>query len=223
MNNRSMASASGSRATGVADTIMGPLEFLTRIPVTLLVSVATLWVATLAGSPDWLQFDTRTLEFGNVWTLLTCHLVHFNSEHLFWDLLVFAGIGGALEMKNRGLLLATLGLSALLIPILSVAGPATVTSYRGLSGIDTGLFAALATHQLIFMIREKNRSESLICGLLLAAMIGKSLFELITGATIFVSSSQFVPLPVAHLSGALTGAALAGLWCAVSTPLRARP
>lgn len=181
-------------------------NLLTGIPMTLTVAAVTLAIALLPGSMDGLQFD---IQAGQWWTLLTSHLVHYNGEHLFWDLVVFIGVGAALERKRTRLFVATLLLTALAIPPLAVLWQSSVMTYRGLSGVDTALFAAFAMHELIGCFRKQKHTEALLYGGLLVAMIGKSLFELVTGATMFVSSDEFVALPAAHLVGAGIGLMLA--------------
>ncbi len=179
------------------------------VSMTLLVALTTLLVATRPGASEHLQFDGGSFDLARGWVLFSSHLVHFGGEHLFWDLAVFTGIGVLLERLHRRLFAWTVFISAVMIPPLAVAGSPGVSTYCGLSGIDTALFAALATHQLIVALREKSPQECLVCSLLLLAMMGKSLFELASGSTLFVTDSHFVPLPAAHVAGALIGSAMA--------------
>jgi rhomboid family GlyGly-CTERM serine protease len=210
-----MSSLAKSLVTSPVQSVSRPVssigrvwQFVRRIPLTLAIAACAVGLAALPGALGWLQFDSQD---GSLWTLLTSHLVHYNVEHLVWDLAVFVGVGAALERKSASLYIMTLLTSALLIPPLAVAWESSVTSYCGLSGIDTALFAAFATGQLIDGVRARNMSEVLLFSGLLLAMVGKSWLELVCGSTLFVTSSAFQPLPVAHLAGAGLGLALAGI------------
>ena len=185
-------------------------RLVSTIPVTTLVVVAVLAIAAFPDAAGLLQYNSQA---GPWWTVLTGHLVHYNADHLFWDLVVFAGVGALLERRSRGLMLATLLGSGLLIPWLSVTGNPVVTTYAGLSGVDTALFAAFATLMGLDSLRQRRSAECCLYVGLLLAMLGKSLFELVTGSTLFVSSSAFVALPGAHVLGGGMGVLLAAFWC----------
>jgi hypothetical protein len=83
--------------------------------------------------------------------------------------------------------------------------------YRGLSGLDCALFALLA----VLVLGEKSESRNfrrfvvLLFFILFLAKIG---IEAALGTTLFVDNSRsgLVPVPVAHVAGAIAGT-LAGL------------
>jgi rhomboid family GlyGly-CTERM serine protease len=130
--------------------------------------------------------------------MATCHFTHFTYEQLAWDALVFLILGIACARRNRGAFQATLLASIIVVPIAVLAFAPNVTTYRGLSGIDSALFALLLT-------MESRRSRLVaLCG---AGFVMKLIFEMTTGATVFVSAADFAPVPVAHLSGAIVGLA----------------
>ena len=65
---------------------------------------------------SWATFDRTAIASGQLWRLITGHWTHWSAEHLGWDLLVFAVVGGALELRGRrGVFLIGTALSALLI------------------------------------------------------------------------------------------------------------
>jgi len=134
---------------------------------------------------------------GAAWRIVTCHFTHFTHEQLAWDALVFLLLGLACARRDRGAFQATLLASIVIVPIAVLAFAPNVTTYRGLSGIDSALFALLLT-------MEWRRSWIVtLCALGFAL---KVLFEMKMGTTIFVSSgTAFAPVPVAHLAGAATG------------------
>jgi len=158
----------------------------TTISLTLLALAAAL----LPGSSLELQRG------GAVWRIVTCHFTHFTYEQLAWDALVFLILGIACARRNRGAYQATLLASVLVVPIAVLMFAPEVTTYRGLSGIDSALFALLLT-------LESRRSW--LVALCAVGFAAKLIFEMKTGSMVFVSGAAFAPVPVAHLAGAVVG------------------
>jgi len=160
---------------------------------TISLTIVTLTAALLPGS--WLELQRG----GPAWRIITCHFTHFTYEQLAWDALVFLVLGLACARHNREAFQATLLASILLVPIAVLSFAPEVTTYRGLSGIDSALFALLLT------IEWRRSALVALCA---AAFAMKLLFEMTTGATIFVRGAAFAPVPVAHLAGAVVGVAV---------------
>jgi rhomboid family GlyGly-CTERM serine protease len=152
---------------------------------TILLALATLAAALVDGSILELQRG------GDAWRILTCHFTHFTYEQLAWDALAFTFLGVACERRNRGAYHATLLASIVLIPLAVLAFDPRIDTYRGLSGIDSALFAML-------VVSRRN----VFLGVLFA---GKIAFEFFTGGGVFVD--DIVVVPVAHVAGAVAGAA----------------
>lgn len=173
-----------------------------RWPVGALLGVL---FALLASSPTWAPvFEwQRGLTANEPWRLLTGHFTHWSADHLHWDLLVFAIFGALLEMRCRRafggiVLLSGLGLGVLL-PFLHPA----MEAYRGLSGIDCALAAAVGAVHL----QMRSRGERAI-GVAILAFVGvKVALEFNAAGPFFVDSAGagFVSLPAAHGIGALVG------------------
>ena len=168
----------------------------------------------------WATFDRAALAAGQLWRLITGHWTHWSGEHLGWDLLVFAVVGGALELRGRrGAFLLCTVLSALLVSGgVWVLRPEMV-EYRGLSGIDCALVTLVAVDLLRQSLRDRRWGLGLVLAGLLAGYLGKVVFELATGQTLFVDSGPglFVPVPLAHVLGGAVGIAL-GLLTPPPTP-----
>jgi membrane associated rhomboid family serine protease len=161
----------------------------TTLSLTLLAVAAAL----LPGS--WLVLQRG----GAVWRIATCHFTHFTYEQLAWDALVFLLLGIACARANRGAFRASLLASIVIVPI-AVLAFSSVTTYRGLSGIDSALFGLL-------LVNESRRSRIVaLCGVAFAA---KMIFEMRTGVTVFVHSDAFIAVPIAHVAGALVGVIVA--------------
>jgi len=146
-------------------------------------------------------FDGEGLELhrnAEVWRFVTCHFTHWSYEQLAWDALAFLLLAWVCERRNRVAFHATLLASAIVIPLAVLAFAPNVIAYRGLSGLDSALFAML--------IIEARRSRiAMLCGI---AFVAKIVFELTTGSLVFVThmGEGVAPVPIAHIAGAIVGA-----------------
>lgn len=157
---------------------------------------------------------TSVLEFSTTgtlapWRLLGCHALHWTGEHLFWDVIMFATFGYLCEAQSRSRLLTVLLTSALTIPIVVAATTPEVQSYRGLSGLDTALFSLFATSLAISGWQRRDWVLQIIGAGGIGLVLAKTVLEVATGATLFVSDSSFTPLPISHLVGIVVGCAVA--------------
>jgi rhomboid family GlyGly-CTERM serine protease len=184
------------------------LNAVRRLPAATLILVAfTIIVSLVPGMASWLQYDRFAVAHGAVWRVITSHFVHWSNQHLFWDALALGALGWMCEREGVARLLATVAAAALAIPLtLSFAQPQMPT-YRGLSGIDSALFALLAAIIARQAIKEQ---EGLRLGMAILISVGfaaKIGFELSTGGTLFVNSAAagMTPVPLAHVVGGLIG------------------
>ena len=182
-----------------------------RWQVTTTIAVASLVVALWPGASAVLEFDRVAVGAGDWWRILTGHLAHFGFEHLVWDTVVFAVLGVICERRHRMATLACLGVSAVLIPAAVWLLMPEITTYRGLSGLDTALFAFVGVMMCAQSCREGRHGRTVMTGLLLLGMVLKIGWEFYTDGGIFVrpSSDSFVPVPLVHLVGAVVGLAVA--------------
>jgi rhomboid family GlyGly-CTERM serine protease len=174
--------------------------------VTTALTVMTLVIALWPGASEALQFDRTAIEAGEPWRNVTSHFTHWSNEHLAWDLLVFFGLGCLCEQLDRQRFLVVIAAASLLIPFGLWILAANLPTYRGLSGLDTALFALLSAATLSTAYRERNWLVALLVAGLLAGLVGKTAFELVSGGTIFVQATEFQPVPLAHLIGGGVGA-----------------
>ncbi|MFQ5732226.1 MAG: rhombosortase [Planctomycetaceae bacterium] len=186
-------------------------ETSNRFPiVALCIAGAALAVGAFDSVADLLQFDRSAIEAGQSWRLLTGHLTHWSWDHVFWDLAVFAVLGSLCERENRARFVACVAASAILISAGVWCVLPGLETYRGLSGIDSALFALLAGSVLRDAIAERRWSWLVGTLLLLAGFLGKTVFEIATGTTLFVDSAaaNMLPIPLAHIIGAVVGLGL---------------
>jgi rhomboid family GlyGly-CTERM serine protease len=179
-----------------------------RVPCASLLFVLVAAAASLVpGVAERLQFDRAAIAGGQWWRLVTSHFVHWSSEHLFWDLLAFAVLGWLCERDHVRAFLRCVAYSAVLIPLVLAWATPDMTAYRGLSGIDSALFALLAVRVGHQAVAEKDGLKLGIAGVVAAGFAAKVGFELLTGTTLFVDSSAagMTPVPLAHVVGGFIG------------------
>jgi rhomboid family GlyGly-CTERM serine protease len=175
-----------------------------RLP--LVTTVIALLAVVVSASPPAsmsLQFDREAVLRGELWRVITCHVTHWTFDHFTWDVLTFALLGVIAEATGRRRFAACLVLSGVTVPLpVSWAHPELET-YRGLSGIDSALFALVLAD--LFRRGVVGRVLATAAGLALASKIG---FEWATGQTVFVDTgaeAPFAPVPIAHAAGAAMG------------------
>lgn len=178
-----------------------------RYPV---VTMALCLVAAAVAAWPWLQqtlqLDVLAIQHGELWRFLTGHLTHWNGNHFLWDIVVFAVLGALCETRDRSLFLATILIAAGAISTWMMSAPNGLQTYRGLSGIDTGLFSLLATLLVAEARTKGDRPVQWIVGMGAAGLILKTWWEFQSGATVFVDqTTDFVAVPMAHVAGGLTG------------------
>ena len=181
---------------------------VTHLPlITILLGLATVPIHFSPTLTAALELDRDAVLSGETFRLLTCHWTHCSPDHLLWDLVTFVVLGALCEHASRARLLGCLLGSVVAIPLAVLIFLPDMEVYRGLSGLDSALFALFA----ITLIRQKISSREwpwvgAIAAVLLA-FLGKTLYEVSTGATLFVDSqaASMVPVPLAHVVGAFVG------------------
>jgi rhomboid family GlyGly-CTERM serine protease len=186
-----------------------PATILRTLPTTIVVAALSLLAFTSPTLSQLWQLDFEAVAGGQGWRLLTGHLTHFGGGHLFWDLLMFVVLAAACEGQHRRHFASSLLLMAAGISVSLGLLRSDITVYRGLSGVDTGLFVWFVADQAIGWLRRREPATAALWLVPGVAVCGKLLFEIVTGQTLFVDSSHFIPLVESHLVGAAIGLALA--------------
>ena len=182
---------------------------------TMVIAVLTTVIFAFPALTVSLQLDFDSLVGGQCWRILSGHLTHYDGQHLFWDLLMFVVLGAICEHQMRksfGVFLVIMGTTVSLTVMFACSN---ISEYRGLSGIDTGLFAWLTLTQLRTCIAGRDRYFAAFWATSVFLLIGKLVFEVITGDVLFVQADGFKPILESHLAGAATGAL-----AAVAAPTR---
>lgn len=160
-----------------------------------------------AGARQALRYDRAALADGELWRLLTGHLVHLGPSHMLMNVAALAVLAFVLSplLRARDWLLGA-GLAALAIDAGLYGFHPAVGWYVGLSGVLHGLWATAAVKAL-----STGRIEALPLALLLVAKLG---YELLVGPVPFTGEIAAGPVvTAAHAWGALGGslAALIGV------------
>jgi len=179
-------------------------------PLTWLFAIAAVAIAFTPILPELLEFDAPAIRGGELWRFLTGHFTHWNLDHLCWDLSVFVVLGALCERRGRGAFLACVLGSAGAISLYALLALPELPVYRGLSGIDTGLFALLAVGLFADARARGNRGVQRLIAAAVMSLVVKTLFEFTTGGTLFVDHAEaaFVPVTMAHVLGAVVGLAV---------------
>lgn len=148
-----------------------------------------------------LRYEREAVLEGQVWRLLTAHLVHADWAHLAWNVaglvLVFALFAG--EYSRHDWLLVMLASTAAIDLGFLLLEP-DLAWYVGLSGVLHGVTAA----GLVAWLRE--RRDPLTIGVA-AIFVGKLAWEHLRGALPFTAGTLAVPvIHEAHSYGAIGGA-----------------
>jgi rhomboid family GlyGly-CTERM serine protease len=163
-----------------------------------------------------LQYDRGAMAGGALWRLLSQHWTHWSADHLIWDVVVFVALGAVCELRNRRRFLSGVGSAAVAISVgLMLLSPSLLTC-RGLSGIDSALFALLAADWL-----RQGGGRRLLGIAAVVLFLGKCTFEHVTGTALFVdaAATATVPVPLAHWIGFACGVACA--WSRDASPSQA--
>jgi rhomboid family GlyGly-CTERM serine protease len=181
---------------------------VTTVTCAILALVA--FVIPLVASAPALQYDRAATSAGEFWRLFTCHWTHWSADHLLWSAGTFALLAIACLRIAAGRGFLCVAASALTVG-LAVSVGTNLSQYRGLSGIDSALFAMLATICVMENLAARDRPRVAAFAALLFALGGKLAYECSTGRALFVheDGSNIHPVPIAHAAGAVTGVLLA--------------
>jgi|GEM_PF-314597 len=158
----------------------------------------------------WFEYDRVRIASGEYWRLVTGHLAHVSFEHFAWDVAAFVVAGIVCARLAPSLAWKTIAASAAAVPAALWALSPELELYRGLSGIDSALFAAAAVWIGAEAVARRDRVEAGLVGLAGGGFVAKIGYEWIVGDPFFLGgSSGMVAVPLAHGVGALTGLAVA--------------
>ena len=168
---------------------------------------------------EWMQFDRQAILHGQLWRLLTGNLVHWSVEHFFLDVGAFAIVGLLYERHLSRhypwiLLAAGLAVGCGMLVLLP-----EMATYRGLSGVDSGQFAAALCVECRLAGRQARRWVWVAPAAVIFTV--KIFYECLSGQMLFGTESLGnigLPIPLAHVAGA----SVAVIFLAVGLAFRPR-
>jgi len=175
-----------------------------RLPVWTLTFVTCAIVVELAPtSAMWLGFERAAVARGQLWRLLTGHLVHGSAQVALLDLAAFALFGLWVERTSPRILAAVLAASAI-TSTLAVFLFTEYERYVGSSALVSGLLVATA----ILMLRDSRTRAVRVVALTLVALFAAKVALEWTGlwpAALGGLPPGHETAVVAHVGGALGG------------------
>lgn len=184
---------------------------LGHAPVCLTITLICLVLHLVPAIQPLAEFQFSDFRFDRPLSLLTCHWLHWSESHLIWDLAVFVCIGILCETSDARSFRQTLLISSIAVPLLVLMTAPELQCYRGLSGLDSALFGLLVTRLLWQSVRQGDRRGAGFYAVFLVAQFLKILAETKAQGNLFVTNGDFIPVPLAHLVGAVIGCCFGGL------------
>lgn len=181
---------------------------------TLILTSVALTLYFVAGpAPEVWVYDRSAIAAGELWRLVTGHLVHADASHALWNIAALVLLGTLFEGRLGRWLTASLSAGVLAIDLWLWWGMPALTHYCGLSGLLNTLLAA----GLCALWREYRDPVVLLVA---AGAVAKIAFEGLSGQAVF-TDVVWPSVPSVHGVGFATGLILAALRC--KTPARASP
>jgi len=176
----------------------------------LWIAAAVVLVAAVPGAPDLLIFRREAVLQGEVWRLLTAHLVHAGSYHMLWDVLPLLVLGALFEGVLGPRYWKLMAGSALIISAGVLLLQPDLPAYCGLSGVLNGLWVGGALAAAGHERASGRRSLALLYQGAVLLSLGKLGFEAWSGTALFTDPVELGahPVPLAHGLGSLAGVLL---------------
>lgn len=151
---------------------------------------------------SFLTYDRDLILNGQIWRLITCHLVHWSPEHFFLDVSVFLALGVAFEQRIGHRYWQILFAAGLLISMTLLIFQSGIETYRGISGLINAQII-LGTGLYIFDKHSGKITKRLYLSVFCLHLI-KTGYEVFFQDSIFSTESLgdlglFTPL--AHVTG----------------------
>ena len=170
----------------------------------LLAGLAAGFYLAAGPAPEFWVYARQGLADGQLWRMLSGHLVHSDPAHLGWDLGALLLLGWAFEPLLRQRFWPLLGVAALAIDAGLWFGLPGLAGYCGLSGLLNALLAAG-----LWRLWRQHGPHPLVAVIALLSLL-KPLWELGAGRALF-TDTLWPSLPEAHLLGLAAGLGYA-LW-----------
>jgi len=167
-------------------------------PVTTILIIGAFLTYFSQGLSGILVYDRSLILSGEIWRLLSGHLVHFSKGHLLSDLLTFAVAGLIIEDRSYPGFGHMCVISAVTVGVVSLLFLPDMYRYGGLSAINISAITYLCLCSL-----KENEPKRWVYLIILLLTVFKIIHEIATGQMLFASAdnTSIVPVPFAHFTG----------------------
>ncbi len=170
-------------------------------------AAVALAAAAFPGSLKLLELNREAVADGQVWRLITGHLVHGSSYHLALDLAAWMVAGFLFEPMLGRKTWPVLIASTVLVDAGFLFLQTDLGSYCGLSGVLNGLMVAGLIARFQVARKKGDLRFAAFQVVLLAGILGKILLEGLGTGPLLSDLARLgsTPVPLAHALGALGG------------------
>ena len=148
-----------------------------------------------------LQYDRMSILSGELWRFYTFCFTHWNSTHLIWDVSAFTLIAYLCWEQNSKVSLGLILFGPIATSLTLWLFFIDLHVYRGVSGMTSGLVAALA----VFYLRAYKRSLNLMGTAIILVVLSKLIIELHSGRTLMAKYHEVTALIMVYTVGAIMG------------------
>jgi rhomboid family GlyGly-CTERM serine protease len=178
-----------------------------RIPIqTLGLLLTVIGLYYLVPDHSLLYFNASNIAQGETWRIVTGHLIHSDTEHLFWNSLGLVVLGTMIERRSPALWWAALGAGIAAVSILLMTPFTQLDNYCGMSGLLNSLL-------LVAIWIEWRMTRSWLVVAVACGSFVKVVVEITVGASLLTHIS-WPPYAWSHAAG-LTGGLIV-VWAALS-------
>lgn len=174
-----------------------------RFPLcTLLVCAAAVVVYASPPLQALLIYDRAAVGAGELWRLATGNLVHHSATHFAYDVAALLVAGTLAEVRRLRHFAALCLACATLVGAWLYVGKPEIAVFGGLSGVVTAALTFLCLRGL-----DEAGPWRWLCLAVLAGLAAKIGAEMMTPGSVLLLAGEpqdFMPVPEAHLAGAVT-------------------
>lgn len=177
-----------------------------RLPIfTICVIALSVLASRMDALAALLVYDSDAIHKGEIWRLVTSHLVHFGAMHLIYNALAFGIAGWIIESKGDRCFKYSCLLSAFSIGVALMIFKPGMLYFGGLSGVACGAIM----YGALLCLREKSPWPT-VSRLTIVFLLVKIILELHTNGSLLPYGGRqiFVSVPLSHLVGGLTALSL---------------
>lgn len=173
-----------------------------RTPIaTLTIALAAVVATYIPSAGQWLVYDRAAIIDGQIWRLVTGHLYHYSTLHLWFNLVPWVLIGACVERQRGWWFSVGCGVMATAIGAGLCLTRPYLAQFGGLSGLVCGALTYFGASG------ARNRDPmGLICRMTLAALFFKIGYELYMSDAWLANwdAHGFVVMPLSHIVGCLS-------------------